>query len=164
MFCRLTWISPLAGTPFIFARAATSTAGVPSPPAPNSRPLIEARCSRGVDCFSLQLAIIQNHLNGRDSHVRQMRVYSSRAHAAFDIESGALVTHAAPLLRALLFRRGLIVSPRPYCFAAQDCSSPTMLAAAACCGRVCLGQRLIINKIPSKAFTQSNKFTAAVLA
>ena len=26
-------------------------------------------------------AIIHNHLNGRDSHVRQMRVYSSRAHA-----------------------------------------------------------------------------------
>jgi hypothetical protein len=105
MFYRSTWISPVAGTPFIFARAATSTAGAPSPPAPNSRLLIEARYSRGVDCFSLQLAIIQNHLNGRDSHVRQMRVYSSRAHAAFDIESGALVTHAAPLLRALLFRR-----------------------------------------------------------
>jgi hypothetical protein len=45
-------------------------------------------CSRGVDCFSLQLAIIQNHLNGRDSHVRQMRVYSSRGQATFDIESG----------------------------------------------------------------------------
>jgi hypothetical protein len=138
MFCRLTWISPLAGTPFIFARAATSTAGAPSPPAPNSRPLIEARCSRGVDCFSLQLAIIQNHLNGRDSHVRQMRVYSSRAHAAFDIESGALVTHAAALLRArpywfaaaLLFRRGLIVSPRRT--AARSRCSRRLRAAVGC--------------------------------
>jgi len=44
--------------------------------------------SRGVDCFSLQLAIIQNHLNGRDSHVRQMRIFSSRGQAHFDIESG----------------------------------------------------------------------------
>ncbi len=66
----------------------------------------KASRSRGVDCFSLQLAIIQNHLNGRDSHVRQMRVYTSRGQAAFDIESGARMVSfffsPRPLSAALL--------------------------------------------------------------
>lgn len=43
--------------------------------AASSRP---APCSAYVKAYILQLAVISNHQNGRDTHMRQIKVYGPR--------------------------------------------------------------------------------------
>ncbi|XP_071915073.1 anaphase-promoting complex subunit 10-like isoform X6 [Coffea arabica] len=51
-----------------------------------------------VNTFMLQIAILSNHLNGRDTHVRQIKVYGPRPnpipHQAFQFTSREFITYS----------------------------------------------------------------------
>ncbi|XP_020985875.1 anaphase-promoting complex subunit 10 [Arachis duranensis] len=52
-----------------------------------------------VNTFMLQIAVLSNHLNGRDTHVRQIKVYGPRpnpiSHQPFQFTSSEFITYSS---------------------------------------------------------------------
>ncbi|KAH7524521.1 anaphase-promoting complex subunit 10 isoform X1 [Ziziphus jujuba] len=52
-----------------------------------------------VNTFMLQIAVLSNHVNGRDTHIRQIKVYGPRPnpipHQAFQFTSMEFITYAS---------------------------------------------------------------------
>lgn len=46
-----------------------------------------------VNTFMLQIAVLSNHLNGRDTHVRQIKVYGPRPFVSYSFQAHQFTYH-----------------------------------------------------------------------